>query len=74
MDLYKAIAELYQLLRQVNEAIASLEALERGAEPVPVRRKRADLERPPKYIQPQKSDGQAVSITDMVTKCISYCF
>jgi hypothetical protein len=40
MDLYKAIAELYQLLRQVNEAIASLEALESGAEPVPVRRKR----------------------------------
>jgi hypothetical protein len=30
MDLYKAIAELYHLPRQVNEAIASLEALEKS--------------------------------------------
>jgi hypothetical protein len=50
MDLYKVISELHELLRQVDEAIANLEMLDR-AKGLPTRRKRG---RPPKNAGKEK--------------------
>lgn len=55
MDLDKILSELKQRLRHVNEAIATVEALQKNRETMPVRRKRG---RPPKNAQPNPNQGR----------------